>query len=148
MDFFFDALMIIHPEYGEPINRYYKDNLKKRVNECYSSNKPVFLVDSDENPLRDKALIKLFKKSHLIPNFDESEFIVKRQKEIDYICDTVHRSPSETILGFGGIHASCCVYTYALGWCEEVLTNFNPKFIGNIPKINPICQGIILDDIV
>ncbi|MBI2151634.1 hypothetical protein HYU21_02825, partial [Candidatus Woesearchaeota archaeon] len=143
-----DALVIIHPDYGKPINSNYKENMVRYVNESYSSKKPVFLVDSDEHPLRDKVLIKLFKKSYLIPNFDESDFIVKRQKEIDYICNTVHRSPSETILGFGGIHASCCVYTYALGWCKEVLTNFNPKLIGNISKTNPICQGIILDEIV
>jgi hypothetical protein len=144
----FDGLIIIHPEFGIPRNSSYRANLKRYIAECHETGKPVFLVDSDEYPIRDGEMKKLFDDTFGIPSFEEFTGMQKRQREIDYISGIIGREPSKSILGFGGTDASCCVYAHAIGWCREVLTRFEPKLIGVPEKINPISQGVILGDIV
>lgn len=147
MRLIFDALVIIHPEYGTPINSNYLDNLETYIQDCNREGKPVFLIDSEKNPIHSEGMRRIFEGVLEIPDFSDHEDMM--QREIDYMCGLIERDPETAILGFGGVYASHCVYAYAAGWCQEVLTRIHPAIIGSLGSPErPIRQGLILDDII
>lgn len=140
----YDALVMVHPDFGDPINPNYEQNLQDIIEAFKLMNKPVFVME----PIATEKMRKYLKDAITIPlDYTSETRLDGYQKDIDFIAKHVGKSPKDIKLAFGGIYAHACVYFYATSWCEVVEINHSGecKFTRST---NPIKYGKILEEIV
>ncbi|MBS3094611.1 hypothetical protein J4474_03015 [Candidatus Pacearchaeota archaeon] len=144
----FDGLIIVHPNFGIPINPNYKANLGRITQEFFKRNKAVFLEESEAKPMTCKKMKKDLAKAFHLRRYLHPDSLVSLEMEISYIEKTIGKPRENIILAFGGTNAGMCVYACAIDLCRYVETKYINPIRETIYNISKIKKGVVLDEIV
>lgn len=140
----YDALVLIHPDFAEPFNPDYEQNLCDIIEAFGLSGKPVFAAE----PIGTEKMRQYLRNAVIIPYHPSKHNVEERsQKGVDFIAGYIGRLPKDIKLAFGGIYAHACVYFYATSWCETVETKRPNEYLRSKTSANPIKYGKILEEI-
>lgn len=143
----YDALVLIHPAYGEPKNPQYVSNLTRRIKYFQQLCKPVFLLpsyDAAGMPTGRKEVHDICSGLSQIPGSFNNY-----QQQVDFISHSLGKNPEDIVLAFGGTYAEACVQQFASAWCVSVENDYRaPDYPGEKPQERPFKFGKVLSDIV
>ena len=123
-----DALVLVHPAWGNPVDPDYHGRLIKDVEHALDSNKKVFYI---KGPGINETMVSELEKRDLIDmpdifgNFGavHKKRILKlrAQREVDLIAGHIGKAPKDIRLGFGGMFSWGGIYDQIQLWCRLVV---------------------------